>query len=226
MHQQKGKKIVVYFFLLLIFSSVHNISLEKLKFYKIININIFGLNMVNNQIIKNNIKNLNLDNIFLIDEHEIRKVIDTNSLIEKYEIFKNYPSTLNIKILKTEFLARINIDGKIFLVGSNGKLIKDNLDNKSLPFIFGKASINEFLNFKKILDQSKFSYDEIENFFFFPSKRWDLELKNKTIIKLSRENPKSSLNKAFEFFNDKNFKNIKLIDARINNNIIINAPRN
>ena len=67
-----------------------------------------------------------------------------------------------------------------FFIGSNGKFIKNNSLNNQLPFIFGNPTIKEFLNFKEIIDKSKFSYDEIKNLYFFPSKRWDLELKNNT----------------------------------------------
>ena len=98
----------------------------------------------------------------------------------------------------------------------------EDFSNKHLPFIFGKLDVKEFLNFKKIIDHSKFSFQEIENLYFFPSKRWDLELKNNIILKLSKDNPKLSLNNAFEVLNDKNFSNIKIVDARINNQIILN----
>ena len=66
-------------------------------------------------------------------------------MVEKYTVYKNYPSTLEIKIIKTKFLAKINNDGRIFLVGSNGKLSMVNNYKNELPYIFGKPEINEFL---------------------------------------------------------------------------------
>ena len=71
--------------------------------------------------------------------------------MKNYEIFKKYPSTLNIKIKKTNFLAKINNNGKNFLIGSNGKLIpKNNFQQSDLPYIFGNPILKEFLNFKKL----------------------------------------------------------------------------
>ena len=58
--------------------------------------------------------------------------------------------------------------------------------------------------------------------FFFPSKRWDIEIKNGIIIKLPKSNVKKSLNQSFELLNDEKFKNIKIIDIRIKNQIILN----
>ena len=222
MHQQKCKKIFIYLFLFIIVGSINNITLNKIKFQNIKNIIISGLNKNENINLLNNIKVLNLDNIFFLNGNEISKIINSNSLVEKYEIFKRYPDTIDIKIKKTNFLAKINSDGKTFLIGSNGKLSDVKFADKELPFVFGKPEINEFIEFTNIIDQSKFSLSKIKNLYYFPSKRWDLELKNNIILKLSNDYTRLSLDQAFELLNNDNFNNIKVVDARIKNQIILN----
>tara|TARA_B100001057_G_scaffold31156_1_gene28370 strand:+ start:10 stop:681 length:672 start_codon:yes stop_codon:yes gene_type:complete len=222
MHQQKGKKIFIYLFLFLIIASINNVTLNKIKFENIKNIIISGLNKSENINLLNNIKVLNLNNIFFLNANEISKIINSNSLVEKYEIFKKYPNTIDIKIEKTNFLAKINRDGKTFLIGSNGKLSDVKFSDKELPFVFGKPEINEFIEFTNIIDQSKFLLNEIKNLYFFPSKRWDLELKNNIILKLPKDYTKRSLDQVFELLNNENFNNIKAVDARIKNQIILN----
>ena len=222
MHQQKGKKILVYFFLFLIVGSINNTVLTKIRFEKIKNIQISGLNQNQNLNLLESIQVLNLKNIFFLNGSEISKIIASNTLVESYEIFKKYPYALDIKIEKTDFLAKINNNGKIFLIGSNGKLSDVKFSNKELPFIFGKPNIDEFIEFTNIIENSKFSLSEIKNLYFFPSKRWDLELKNNIILKLSKDHARLSLDQAFEFLNDNNFKNIKVVDARVKNQIILN----
>ena len=222
MHQQKGKKILIYFFLLFIVGSINNISLNNLKLKKINHININGLEENDNAILLQEIKNLNLDNIFSINKNEIINQINSNSLVENYNIFKRYPSSIDININKTKFLARINNNGKIFLVGSNGKLTENNFSSNQLPFIFGNPNIYKFLDFKKTIDRSKISYEEIKNLYFFSSQRWDLELKNNIIIKLSKNYTKESLNLALEFLYSDEFRDVTIIDARIKNQIILN----
>jgi cell division protein FtsQ len=143
--------------------------------------------------------------------------IESNTLVENYSIFKRYPSSLDINIKKTKFLAKINKNGQIFYIGSNGKFIKNSLSNNELPFIFGKPEVFEFFKIKEIIDKSTIPYTEIKNLYFFPSKRWDLELIDNTIIKLPIDNINLALNLAIEFLNDH-----KLIDARIKNQIILN----
>ena len=86
----------------------------------------------------------------------------------------------------------------------------------TLPFIFGNPEIIEFFKIKEIIDKSKISYSDIKNLYFFPSKRWDIELRDNTIIKLPKDNINFALNFAIEFLDDNKF-----IDARIKNQIIL-----
>ena len=155
MHQQKGKFIFVYLFLFLIVCSINNTALNKIQFENIKNIKISGLNNKENINLLKDIEDLNLDNIFNADRNQISKIISSNTLVENYEVFKRYPNTLDIKIQKTNFLAKINNNEKVFLLGSNGKLSDIKFLDKELPFIFGKPEIKEFIKFIDIIEQSK-----------------------------------------------------------------------
>ena len=217
MQQRKSKKILIYFFLLLLVGSINNIKLNGLKIQNINNINITGLDIKNKLILLKDIENFNLNNIFLINKIDLKDEIESNTLVENYSIFKRYPSSLDINIEKTQILAKINKNGQIFYIGSNGKFIKNNSLNNEPPFIFGNPDVFEFFKIKEIIDKSKISYTEIKNLYFFPSKRWDLELVDNTIIKLPNDNVYLALNLAIEFLSDHKF-----IDARIKNQIILN----
>ena len=217
MQQRKSKKILIYFFLLLVVGSINNISFNSLKFQNINNINITGLDIKNKLILLKDIENFNLKNIFLINKIDLKDEIESNTLVENYSIFKRYPSSIDINIEKTQILAKINKNGQIFYIGSNGKFIKNNSLNNEPPFIFGNPDVFEFFKIKEIIDKSKISYTEIKNLYFFPSKRWDLELIDNTIIKLPNDNIYLALNLAIEFLSDHKF-----IDARIKNQIILN----
>jgi cell division protein FtsQ len=221
MQQRKSKKILIYFFLLLLVGSINNINFNSLKLQNINDINIVGLDVNNKSTLQKKIINFNQDNIFSISKNNLINLIESNSLVEKYYIFKRYPSSLDIYIEKTKFLAKINKNGQIFYIGSNGKFIKNDFQNNELPFIFGNPEVIEFFNIKEIIDKSKISFTEIKNLYFFPSKRWDLELRDKTMIKLPNNNISSALNLVIEFLD-----NNKFIDARIKNQIILDDKRN
>ena len=222
MQQRKGKKIVFYLFLLILLGSIQNISFNKLEFDTIKKINVSGLSESSNKKILKEIKKLNLGNIFFLNGKEINIIIESNTLVESYDVFKKYPSTIDIKLKKTNFLAKINLNDQLFFIGSNGKLIDNFFLGKDLPYIFGRPDIHEFLKFKKIIDRSKLSYENIKSIFYFQSKRWDIKLKNDVLIKLPKNNIKKSLDDAYFFLDEKNFNSIKIIDTRIVNQIITN----
>ena len=221
MPQQINKKILLYFFLFIILGTFNNKNLNKFEFPKINRINISGFETHNNNFLEK-LEILKLNNLFLLKKSQIEELFDTNNLIEEYKIFKKYPSSLEVEIIKTKFLALLNIDGKTFFVGSNGKLIetKDNL--KDLPYIFGNLDMNNFLSLKKTIDNSTLEFKEIKNLYFFPSGRWDVELSSGILIKLPNERLKESLDLSLNLLNNEEFVNVKLIDVRQKNQVIAN----
>ena len=224
MPQRKGKKILIYFFLLLLVGSINNDTINSFKFDKIKNINVLGLGHKDNQDLLYNIIDLNLGNIFFLNKENINKIINSNTLIHDYEIFKRYPHSLDINVKRTKFLARIKDNKNFFLIGSNGKLSPIEHKDKSdyLPFIFGKPKIDQFLKFKTIIDSSKFEYKDIDSIFFFSSNRWDIQLKNELLVRLPSKNIKKTLDLVSDFLIENTNNSIKIVDARIQNQIILN----
>ncbi|WP_440919928.1 cell division protein FtsQ/DivIB [Candidatus Pelagibacter sp.] len=223
MHQRKSKKILIYFFLLIILSSVSNLNLYNSSFDNIKTISVIGLNENDKNKIINDLEYLKLEKIFFLKKDKIIKIIQRYSIIEKFKIFKKYPSSLIINIEKAKLLAKMQYQNKIYYIGSNGKLSKDNYTQEELPYIFGAPDVIEFLNFQKTLVQSKIDYNHIKSLFFFKSKRWDIKLKNNITVKLPKKVDKLTLNNLWTILNDNRFENIKIIDLRINNQIILDG---
>ena len=152
---------------------------------------------------------------------KIKNIIESNNLVETYFVNKEYPSTLNIKIKKTNLLANTNINSNFYYIGSNGKLIKTDYINENLPYLYGNPKIDQFIKFKKIIDLSKFEYNEISDIYFYPSNRWDIKIKNEILIKLPQNKISNILDLCFDVMKSKEFSNIEIIDARIKNQLII-----
>jgi cell division septal protein FtsQ len=221
MHQRTNRKIIIYLFLFAILASVNNFKYINLQLFKIDLINISGLNDTENSNFYEKIRNYKKKNIFFIDNLEISKSINSNNLVEKFWVFKEYPSTINIILIKTNFLGIAKINNIDYLIGSNGKLIKKKNDQViDLPFIFGSIDPNDFLILKEILDKSNFDASKIENFYYFKSNRWDIKTKKGLIIRLPSEINVNLLNTLKQIIEDENFKSIKTLDFRQPNQII------
>ena len=221
MHQRTNRKIIIYLFLFAILASVNNFKYINLQLFKIDLINISGLNDTENSNLYEKITDYKKKNIFFIDNLEISKNINSNNLVEKFWVFKEYPSTININLIKTNFLGITKINNIDYLIGSNGKLIKKRNDQViDLPFIFGSIDVNDFLILKEILDKSNFDVSKLENFYYFKLNRWDIKTKKGLIIRLPSEINVNLLNKVTKIIEDVNVKNIKTLDFRQTNQII------
>ena len=221
MLQQINKKIIFYISLVIILGTFNNKNLKNFDLPKINMVNIEGIEFNDNEYLK--IMNLiKLNNLLSIQKSQIKEILNSNNLIEEYEVFKKYPSSLEIKIEKTNFLASTNINGKNYLVGSNGKFINTKDYSQNLPFIFGNFETEKFLEFKSIILQTDFKYNNIKNFYYFPSGRWDIEMISGVLIKLPIMGIKESLNLSIDLLEDIEFSNIKILDIRQKNQIVVN----
>ena len=144
MHQStdKKKKIIIYLLFLFILSTISGkfINDQKKLSSSISKINITGLSEKKNSEILNNLNNLLYKSIFVISEDEIRKILEKHNIIQEFNIKKIYPSTLNIEIKPTKFIARVSNNSQ-YLVGANGKLIEDKSNNELLPYILSLIHI-------------------------------------------------------------------------------------
>ena len=221
MLQQINKKIIFYISLVVILGTFNNKNLKNFDLPKINVVNIEGIEFNDNEYLK--IMNLiKINNLLSIQKSQIKEILNSNNLIEEYEVFKKYPSSLEIKIEKTNFLASTNKNGKNYLVGSNGKFINTKDYSQNLPFIFGNFETEKFLEFKNIILQTDFKYNNIKNFYYFPSGRWDIEMISGVLIKLPITGIKESLNLSIDLLEDIEFSNIKILDIRQKNQIVIN----
>ena len=223
MPQQINRKILLYFFLFIILGTLNNKNLSKLKFPKIETIEIEGLEEKDNSEFLKSLDFFKMNSLFFLNEFQIRELLSSNNLIEEYSIFKKYPSSLKINVIQTQFLAYFNKNGRNFYVGSNGKLIETKNNFEDLPYIFGDLDISKLLELKKFIDNSNLHYNEIRNLFFFSSGRWDIEIKSGILIKLPSEKLMESLVLSLSLLNNEKFKNIKSIDVRQKNQVIVNG---
>ena len=193
------------------------------SFPKINKIEIIGLNLNERNKVESIINDANFKNIFNLDKQYLKEKIDSINLIEHFEIFKNYPSTLKIFVKETKILAQTKKNSSNYFIGSNGKLILNDDSSSSLPFVFGDLNVEEFLKLKNEVDKSNFDFKKIIKLYYFKSKRWDIETSAGYLIKLSRNDVEKNLNLFVRLSNEDKFKNELVIDFRQKDQIILNG---
>ena len=225
--QQKDKKnklIYIYILLLILITSINNKNIYNQKiFSNELNFKITGLSYADNQKLIRNLINVNNDNIFKIDEKKIAEKIKENNLVLNFFAKKKYPNKIEIIIDNVTYVGKIYKKNKLFLIGSNGKLIDHNANNvKDLPYFYGDFKREEFLKLLFVINKTQLDIKNISSFYFFPSERWDIKFKDGLLLKLPNENLINVLSEALLLKNNQNFSNSKIIDLRIKNRIISN----
>ena len=222
MHQLISKKIIVYLLLFFFLGSVNNYSIVNFSLPKIKKVEVYGINLNESVKIKRIIESLNTENIFSVNKLDLKSNFHSINIIEKIEIFKNYPSTLKVKIKKTKFIALAKKNGKEYFIGLNGKLIETNNTFLKLPYVFGDLDLKEFIKLKNKIDKSNFNFNQISNFYYYKSKRWDIETTKGNIIKLSSKNIENNLNLFVRLSKENELNDGSTIDFRQKDQIILN----
>ena len=223
MQKQINKKIILYLFIFILLGTLSNKNLLKDSLKKNYNLEIISFSNFDDEEIIKELSIFRYQNLFFLKKNQIFEILNKHKIVEELNIFKNYPSKLNIEIRKTKFLAVTKKNGVDFYIGSNGNLIKVKEDKYDQPFIFGDVEVVEFLKFKRLIDNSNFNFFDIKNFFYFKSKRWDIEMNNGLLIKLPLENLSKSFEILSTIINKKDSENINYIDLRQKNQIIHNG---
>jgi len=159
--------------------------------------------------------------LFALNKEKIKTITSNYDFISSIQLNKKYPNTLKIKIIEKIPVA-IEITGKkkFYITTENEKInFVDLTIYNDLPIIFGKYK--NFDTFYKDLKKNTFNVGKIKAFYYFDIGRWDIELKNGTVIKLPEKNYIDLLLKINLMLNDDNFSIYKVFDFRIKNQLIL-----
>ena len=99
-------------------------------------------------------------------------------------------------------------------------LYNQDLYEENLPTVYGKDSEKYFLDFNKFLIENNFDIENIKEYYYFRTNRWDLVLNDNKKIKLSTNKLHDNIKLLNRILLDEEFKKYSIIDLRIENKII------
>ena len=223
----KKNKIIFYIFSFIFLTTI--IFFEKSKVYTtksifaLSKIEISGYEKINLEGLQLELNNLLGQNLLRIQSKDFENILKKNKLIDEFTIKKQYPNKINIELKEVSFVAIvIKNKKKYFLTDHKKLLLTDNFDliTGTLPFIYGKNTEKHFLTFYNVLNEKEFNFKLIKNYYFFESKRWDIELKNGLIIKFPINELEKAIEISQELIKNKNFNTLSVIDLRIKGKVI------
>ena len=217
-------RLYLYFFFLIFLSSTFNFKfLENYQnSFNLKSINISGINYEKKNIEKELNELINM-NIFEITEDKVLEKLTKFNYIESIYVKKVIPSSININLSKTSILGKTFINGEEFYIGNNGKFINSNqiLEKHKTATIFGDFEIEEFINLYNILNNQQLEINNIEKYYYFKNRRWDLVFSNGLILKLPSKNFINSIKLYKKLLGNNDLSSAQIIDLRVINQIII-----
>ena len=215
------KRLVIALALLALLSTYKPQRLFSLSNFNLEKIIIENNNIIKDKNIKKKLTFLYDKNLIFLNNNDIVITLKEIDFIESFEIKKIYPNKLKIKIFEKNPIAILQNKKKKFYVSENIDLINYKFiqDYKNLPIVFG--DIDNFEIFFKNLKKINFPLELIKKYYFYESKRWDMEIEDKIIIKLPPKNYTKSLENFMNLRSNNNFDKYKVFDYRIKNQLIL-----
>jgi cell division septal protein FtsQ len=215
------KQLVIAFILFTLLTTItfkEKIIISQLNIKEII---VENNSLVKKKDVKKLLNSIYNKNIIFLDNKEIEKALTQNSFIETFDVKKKYPQTLKIRIFEKKPIAILLNKKKKFYLSDKIELIEfENIKKyQDLPYVFGNR--DDFKIFYNDLKKINFPFDLISKYTLYESKRWDLETKDKIVIKLHSKNYLKNINNYLDSRNKQNFKKYKIFDYRINNQLIL-----
>ena len=219
------KKLFFWFFLLTLFTTFNfkNSNNFITNFFSIKEINIFGISNSNKKELEKKLQKIIGKNIFFLNQKNLESLYINMDFINSLKVKKIYPNKVNIFVKEDIPIGIfINNNGEKYLLLENKKKVKkENLINEKLPEVIGQKAPENFSDFYKNIEKTKFDFNTVKNFSYFEVGRWDILLKNDKLIRLPPDNYVKSIIKFLEIHEKNAFQEFKLFDFRIKNELIV-----
>ncbi len=212
--------LLILFFFLTTFTPKSDFNLNS-KLY-IQKIKVENNSVIEADEIKDKLNFLYKENLFFLNTKDIEEKLESETFIDSFSIKKIYPNTLKLAIVEKRPIAILQNKKKKFFISDKGDLIDFKIVDiyNDLPTVFGKGE--SFYSFYQDLKNINFPLEMIKSFYFFESGRWDLVLHDDKVIKLPIKNYNFYLKNFMLSKDNKIFKNYKIFDYRIKDQLILN----
>ena len=218
-------KLYLYFLIFIFLSSIFNFQILENYHdkFSLKNIYINGLSYNDKKKIQNELNKLKKTNIFKLKEDKVLEKLKNFNFLENVYVNKVIPSSLEINITKTPILAKTIIKGKKFYIGNNGNFINSNIlsEQNNLASVYGDFQIDEYLSLIQVLKKYAIDIENIKAYYYFKNKRWDILFSNNISLMLPAKKVEDSIKIYKKLLENNNLINVKIVDLRVSNQIIL-----
>lgn len=188
------------------------------------NVDIKGINHLNQKNILKTINHYNKQNFFNVNLKNIYNEIKQNTWVEEVSIKKIYPDTLKVDLIEKEPIAIWQNKSAYHLITKKGEIILEANLNKfknHLPIIIGKNAHKNVYSILQILNIDKNLTKNIWSLTFLNERRWDIHFNQGLTIRLPSTRVKEAWGKVILLSEKFNILSLDLTELDLRNSYVV-----
>lgn len=163
--------------------------------------------------------------LLFLDAAKTRGRLIANPWIAEATVLKLYPSRLRIEVKERKPFALWQKDVKLHVIANDGTVLEDHVAQEltSLPLVVGKGAERGAADLLAMLARYPAIARQVQASVLVAERRWDLYLKNNTVVSLPEIAPERALLRLVDLDRDKRLlaRDIVRVDLRLPDRIVV-----
>jgi cell division protein FtsQ len=163
--------------------------------------------------------------ILALDLDAVRRRVEAIGWVRQATVWRQLPDTLHIEIAEREPFARWQIDGRVYLIDADGKVLEegDRPDFHHLFLLVGEGASDKAHDLLEMLSSEPVLAGRVVNAIRVRNRRWDIEFDNGVVARLPEAGPAQAWARLIELERSHGLlrRDIKVVDLRLEDRLIV-----
>lgn len=165
------------------------------------------------------------DPILSLDLDGIRRRVESIGWVRQATIWRQLPDTLHIEIVERQAFARWQIDGRVYLIDADGKVLEegDRAEFHHLFLLVGEGASDKAHDLLDMLQTEPVLASRVVNAIRVRNRRWDVEFDNGIVVRLPEDGAAAAWARLIELERSHGLlrRDIKVVDLRLEDRLIV-----
>lgn len=163
--------------------------------------------------------------ILSLDLDAMRRRVEAIGWVKQATIWRQLPDTLHVEIVEREPFARWQIDGRVYLIDADGKMLAegDSPEFHNLFLLVGAGASDKAHDLLDMLRSEPVLAARVANAIRVRNRRWDIEFDNGIVARLPEDNAAAAWARLIELERSHGLlrRDIKVVDLRLDDRLIV-----
>ncbi|WP_341913147.1 cell division protein FtsQ/DivIB [Ferrovibrio terrae] len=163
--------------------------------------------------------------ILALDLDAVRRRVEAIGWVKQATVWRQLPDTLHIEIVEREAFARWQIDGRVYLIDADGKMLEegDRPDFHHLFLLVGSGASDKAHDLLGMLQSDPMLASRVVNAIRVRNRRWDIEFDNGIVVRLPEDGAAAAWARLIELERSHGLlrRDIRVVDLRLDDRLIV-----